>query len=129
MLLPALVLAPTGASADDACMSKAMDQASMNDCADQDFKKSDAELNRLYKEIEARLKDDADTKKLLVTAQRAWVSYRDAECTLQRAGVGGGSMGPMIYSMCQAILTEARIKDFQNYLNCKDDVCPIPAAD
>ncbi|WP_260694174.1 lysozyme inhibitor LprI family protein [Rhizobium laguerreae] len=35
-------------------------------------------MNRVYKEIEGRLKDDADTTKLLVATQKAWIAFRDA---------------------------------------------------
>lgn len=117
------------AHADD-CSDAQGGQAGLDECADNSFKKADAELNKLYKEIEARLKDDPDTTKLLVTAQRAWIAYRDAECTFQSSGAVGGSIYPMTYSMCLDGQTQSRIQDFQNYLKCEEgDVsCPVPAA-
>lgn len=36
------------------------------------------EFNKLYQQIEARLKDYPDTTKLLVMTQNVWVAYRDA---------------------------------------------------
>ena len=76
-LLVFLAASPAARAADCA---NATDQATMNECADASLQKSDAELNALYKKIEQRLKDNGDAKKLLVAAQSAWVSFRDAEC-------------------------------------------------
>jgi uncharacterized protein YecT (DUF1311 family) len=130
ILTVALVLAvPTFAFAQDNC-ANAEDQATMNECAHASFKKSDKKLNELYRQIEARLKDDADNKKLLVQAQRDWDKFRDAECSFQTAGSAGGSVVPMLISMCMDGLTQSRIKDFEGYLNCEegDLSCPVPAA-
>lgn len=130
ILTAVVVLAmPAFAFSQDKC-ADAEDQATMNECADASFKESDKKLNELYKQIEARLKDDADTKKLLVQAQRDWVKFRDAECNFQTAGSAGGSVVPMLISMCMHGLTQSRVKDFEGYLNCEegDLICPFPAA-
>lgn len=128
-LATAVIAIPTGATADE-CDNAQGGQAGLNECYDKLFKKSDVELNKLYKEIEARLKDDPDTKKLLVTAQRSWVAFRDAECNFQASGSSGGSVAPMIYSMCLDGLTKSRIDDLKGYLQCEegDLSCPVPAA-
>ncbi|TKT80367.1 lysozyme inhibitor LprI family protein [Aquamicrobium sp. LC103] len=133
MIFAALLLTAaftTGAQAADAC-DNAEDQATLNECANKAFKTADTQLNADYKEIEKRLADDADAKKLLVASQRAWVAYRDAECTFQSSGVDGGSVYPMIHANCLATLTAARVEDFKAYLSCEegDMSCPVPAAD
>jgi uncharacterized protein YecT (DUF1311 family) len=128
LLAVAAVIGPTRARADD-CDS-AQGQADLNECYGKAFKTSDAELNKLYKEITARLKDDADKTRLLVATQRAWVAFRDAECDFQASAVSGGSAAPMIRSMCLDGQTTRRIEDFKAYLNCEegDMSCPVPAA-
>jgi uncharacterized protein YecT (DUF1311 family) len=130
-LAAAMVLAmPTFASAQDKCSDAAKTQAAMNECAGSSFKKSDKTLNELYQQIETRLNDDADTKKLLVQAQRDWVKFRDAECNFQTAQAAGGSMMPMLTAQCTDGLTQSRIKNFEAYLKCEegDMSCPVPAA-
>lgn len=124
--LAMIVVAPAAKA--DECDNATGGQAGLDECYAKVFKKSDAELNKLYKQIEARLKGDAATTKLLVTAQRAWVAFRDGECNFQSAGASGGSIGPMIHSMCLDGLTQSRIKDFQGYLKCEegDTSCPVP---
>ncbi|CAN7390858.1 MULTISPECIES: lysozyme inhibitor LprI family protein [Ensifer] len=118
-------LAPA-AWADDC--ANASDQATMNECADKSLKASDTELNTLYKQIEARLKDDQDTTKLLIAAQKAWIAFRDAECDFSAAGVTGGTAYPMIVLLCRDNLTQNRVKDFKGYLSCQegDLSCPLP---
>ncbi|MFE0755057.1 lysozyme inhibitor LprI family protein [Inquilinus sp. NPDC058860] len=128
-LLAVAAAIPTSAGADE-CDNAQGGQAGLNECYGKAFKASDAELNKLYKEIEARLKDDPDTTKLLVTTQRAWIAFRDAECNFQESAVSGGTAAPMIHSMCLDGQTKSRIEDFKAYLNCAegDMSCPVPAA-
>jgi uncharacterized protein YecT (DUF1311 family) len=111
----------------DECLDKAVSQAEMSDCARKAHIASDAELNTLYRQIERRLNDDADARRRLVSAQRAWVAFRDAECAF--ASSSGGSASPMVHSMCLDDLTRKRVADFKSYLSCGDkgDVsCPVP---
>ncbi|WP_353826283.1 lysozyme inhibitor LprI family protein [Mesorhizobium sp.] len=131
ILTVAVVLVmPAFALAQDKCYDAAKDQAAPNECADATSNKSDKKLNELYKQIEARLNDDADTRTLLVQAQRDWVKFRDAECSFQTAGAAGGSVAPMLIAQCVDRLTQSRVKDFEGYLKCQegDPGCPVPAA-
>jgi uncharacterized protein YecT (DUF1311 family) len=50
----------------------------MTDEACQRFKKSDAELNRVYRQILSVNARDANFAKAIREAQRAWILYRDA---------------------------------------------------
>lgn len=98
--------------------------------SDASFKAADTELNSLYKEIENRLKDNQDTAKAFVAAQRTWIAFRDAECKFAASGVQGGSVYPTIYSNCLAQVTQARVDDFKGFLKCQegDLSCPVPPA-
>ncbi|WP_223435270.1 MULTISPECIES: lysozyme inhibitor LprI family protein [unclassified Pseudomonas] len=106
----------------------ATDQATMNQCAAQQNKAADKELNALYQQITARLKDSPESKKQLIGAQRAWIGFRDAECRFSASGVEGGSVYPLIYSNCITDLTTARVEAFKTYLKCQegDLSCPVP---
>jgi len=106
------------ARADDACMNKAQNQAQLNACAAADLKRADARLNKLYKEMQLRLRGDQRTGKLLVDAQKKWLSFRDAECALQTVRTADGSIQPMNVASCLAGLTEGRAKDFEKLLSC-----------
>lgn len=124
----ALILA-SGAQAQVLNCDKASTQTDMNLCADQAYRKADAGLNAAYKEVMTRLKDDKNAATLLQAAQKAWLFFRDAECSFSAGGVVGGSAYPMALSMCLDRLTQARTKELRAYLDCKegDTNCPVPA--
>ena len=124
--LAAILLAPATASAQD-CQN-ASDQATLNQCAGKAFNDADKQLNADFREIEKRLADDANTKKLLVAAQRAWIAFRDAECTFQTSMGAGGSMYSMLVADCKTALTNDRVKALKSYLACEegDTSCPVP---
>jgi len=118
------------AQAADGCDAPGLSQAELNECYGNAYKKADAELNVLYRQITARLKDDQATSKLLVATQREWVAFRrDAECDFSASGVDGGTALGMILAICLDKLTLKRIDDFKNYLNCQEGRldCPVLA--
>lgn len=124
----ALVLA-AGAQAQVIKCDQASTQTDMNLCADQAYRKSDADLNAAYKAVMARLKDSKDAATKMQAAQKAWLFFRDAECAFSSGGVTGGSAYPMVLSMCLDKLTQTRTKELRAYLKCEegDMSCPVPA--
>lgn len=119
-----LLLAPLAQAYD--CNSST--QTDMTLCANALNKAADKELNTLYQQINQRLKDQPQSKKLLVSAQRAWLAFRDAECRFSTSGVEGGSLYPVAYSNCITALTKTRVESFKQYLKCEegDLSCPVP---
>ncbi|WP_088146487.1 lysozyme inhibitor LprI family protein [Achromobacter denitrificans] len=107
---------------------KAATQTDMSLCADQAYRKSDADLNAAYQEVNARLKDDKTAATQFHAAQRAWLFFRDAECAFASTGTSGGSAYPMALSTCLDKLTQARTKELRAYLKCEegDLTCPVP---
>ena len=95
-------------------------QAQMNACAAIDFEAADAELNAVWREaVEGARAADAEldrefdqrptTEEKLREAQRAWIVFRDAHCTVEGYDEArGGSMEPMVYDGCRARLTRER---------------------
>ncbi|MDR6287747.1 uncharacterized protein YecT (DUF1311 family) [Inquilinus ginsengisoli] len=104
-------------------------QSGMNKCAADAYKQADAALNATYKQIIERLKDDADTTKSLVAAQRAWIAYRDAECDFITSGAAGGTVRRMLQTMCLEQVTSRRVDELKPLLECEegDLSCPVPA--
>jgi uncharacterized protein YecT (DUF1311 family) len=110
------------ASAEDAPQcDDAQDQSTMTRCAGLDYDKADSELNAAWIDIKAAAveSDQAvgdgsrDNENALLASQRAWITFRDAECEWQGFAARGGSMEPMLVSMCAAKLTRERIKQLQ----------------
>ena len=125
----AALLLAAGAQAQVLKCDQASTQTDMNLCADQAYRKSDADLNAAYRDVMARLVDNKDATTRLQAAQKAWLFFRDAECAFSSSGVTGGSAYPMVLSMCLDKLTQARTKELRAYLKCEegDMSCPVPA--
>ncbi len=113
--------------ADDCASSPT--QTEMDLCEDAAQKRADAELNKAYREIIERLKDNEETKQLLIASQRLWLRFRDAECAFMASGVEGGSIYPTIVQSCRTTMTADRIKGLAVYLKCAegDMGCPVPS--
>ena len=97
-------------------------QADMNACAAIDFEKADAELNAVWRdaiasaraadsEIDRRYDERPTSEAKLREAQRAWIVFRDAHCTVQGYDEArGGSMESMVYDGCRAQMTRERTR-------------------
>jgi uncharacterized protein YecT (DUF1311 family) len=111
-----------------AAQCQGVTQSEMNACAGQELRIADAALNASYSAILQRLKQNAGARNKLLTAERAWMAFRDAECAFVTSGVDGGSIAPMVGLDCRANLTRRRQKDLAGYLSCAegDLSCPVP---
>ncbi|MDX8445491.1 lysozyme inhibitor LprI family protein [Mesorhizobium captivum] len=104
-------------------------QSMMTICANTDYEAADAKLNAAYKEIVGG--NDKKANKLLQTAQRAWIAFRDAECAYSTADSEGGSIHPMEVSECLTEITNQRTKQLTSGPNCQegDPSCASPDED
>ena len=96
-------------------------QADMTICAGKDYERADKKLNVEYQKLRKLLTErdkaaDADGKgatDALVTAQRNWVAFRDANCALSGFQARGGSMEPMLISSCLADMSGKRAEELK----------------
>ena len=72
--------------------SRAQTQAEMNQTAHNDFKKADAELNKIYKQVMNGLNEKE--KQLMIHAQNDWLKFRDSHCKFEIEQYNGGSIQP-----------------------------------
>lgn len=105
--------------------NNAQTQLDMNQCANEEFKKTDMELNKIYQDVLKRT--SGEHSKLLKSAQKKWIEYRDSDCKFQTFQTKGGSIHSMVYSHCLAEKTESRITEFKKALSCEegDMSCPL----
>lgn len=94
---------------------RALNQMAANDCAAQ-AATADAALNRAWAEVQGALKGGPAAGPLR-EAQRSWIAYRDLACKAEAAVYQGGSIAPMIRSLCVERLTRARTADLTAMLN------------
>ena len=52
-----------------------------------------------------------EDEKRLVTAQRLWIEYRDANCTAERELYAGGTAATPVYLACLEAMTRARTNE------------------
>lgn len=80
-------------------------QYAMNECAMREYERQDARLNQAYVMVMRRLAPPAKQKLRLL--QREWIRTRDNKCDAEAKEYQGGSIAPMIYSLC---LTDQTIR-------------------
>ena len=115
--LAALNPAPAGAQPKRDCGNE-NNQASMNACSFEQWKSADTVLNRDYQALLRRM--DPKSQKLLRSAQRAWLAYRDAECGFIASASEGGSVQPMARYGCLQDATEKREEALKFQLSCDE---------
>lgn len=93
-------------------------QSEMNICASIAYQNADRKLNQVYRQLLPKL--SAARKQKLITAQQAWIKFRDSSCEFERSAYEGGSLAPMIYGFCLAAITEQRTNDLRRYLEDSD---------
>lgn len=111
--------APAHAQAIDC--SKAMAQQDLNICAEEEWQVADADLNIAYREVMAEFQAlDADlpphlqgAEEALRTAQRAWITYRDAHCTTEGFQMRGGSAEALVVYGCLREMTIDRTEELR----------------
>ena len=87
-------------------------QAEMNAQARKDFERVDAELNKSYQSLLAKLAD-TEAKNKLRESQRAWIAFRDAEALFFADQFRGGSAAPVLRWGSMTQTTEQRIKQLK----------------
>src|SRR6266699_5197973 len=94
---------------------QAQTQTAMNAQARADFAQADADLNKTYQAVLAKLPDVASKQKLR-EKQRAWLASRDAEAARAAGQAEGGSMAPTLRYETMTHLTRERIKELEAML-------------
>jgi uncharacterized protein YecT (DUF1311 family) len=100
----------------------------MNVCADAAFKEADKRLNALYKDALAYIEssdleapyDRKSWEEAMRASQRAWVAFRDADCTgLVPMEWSGGTGTSSAVMGCMTEKTEARINELKERYGSK----------
>ena len=119
LVLPLLVALPLTGWAEDVSFSKqyglCMEQSGgvtsvMVECITAEYKRQDTRLNQAYKALGKDL--SATRKKQLQEAQRAWLKFRDANCTFYD-DPDGGTLARVMANECMLTLTAQRAKELE----------------
>jgi uncharacterized protein YecT (DUF1311 family) len=85
----------------------------INFCAGLAYKAADQLLNQTYQDLIATLKDPE--KSALITAEQAWIPFRDANCKARVAPNLGGTGYSGFLSSCLTAITQARTTELKNW--------------
>lgn len=116
VLFGVMLHSPAQAQSAAECISP-QSQSLMNACAYRDYKQADAALNTAWKPAK-EFADAIGKGEVLLAAQRAWLTYRDAACEAQASPFEGGTIQPLIRATCLSELTAQRTRmllDFNAY--------------
>ena len=94
-------------------------QMELNACAAREYGASDVLLNKTYRKVTANPSLHPQSKRdaeLLTTAQRAWLTFRDAHCALVGNAYDGGSVQPLVVNTCLSEITLQRVKQLETIL-------------
>ncbi|MFJ2992438.1 lysozyme inhibitor LprI family protein [Pandoraea sp. NPDC087047] len=94
------------------------DQATMNQCAMKDYQASDKKLNTTFQTLNKKLSPQG--KAALQKSQRAWIAWRDAQCTFETMGSDGGSIHSLVITSCMDELTKEQTKRLDKMNNCEE---------
>lgn len=96
-------------------------QSEMNQCMAIEYRKVDLRLNSLYKELTSVLVDARGIR----ASQRAWLKYRDAECSDAVMQLGQGSLQSFAYYSCMIEFSEERLRHLRWHLAQDCNGCPV----
>jgi uncharacterized protein YecT (DUF1311 family) len=99
------------------------DQSTVNTCAEFAYVQVDQELNERYRAQLARVRGTS-SEKPFVTAQKAWLQFRDLDCKYQASVIEGGTMHGQWVLDCMRQRAIERTKHIESFLNCNDNGCP-----
>jgi uncharacterized protein YecT (DUF1311 family) len=99
----------------------------MNECAADDLKRTDADLNTTYRQVLSKYSNDPGRVARIKKAERAWMAFRDAEIDAVFPESDRKERGS-VFSMCRSMrltrLAEERIEALKAMLKHEDgDLC------
>jgi len=118
MLLGSCAMAQAETNCDEAQTT-----ADMERCAKTAFDETEARLNDTYRQVMSFLKqpdmpgsDYAAARQKILSAQRSWVAFREADCEARYILVGSGSLRNIVLLNCRQQRAEQRIDELQQVL-------------
>jgi uncharacterized protein YecT (DUF1311 family) len=97
--------------------SKATTTPELKYCSQLSYTAADKKLNQVYQKVIPTL--NREPKKLLITAQQAWIKFRDNNCDFEVYSSRGGTGYEIFRNGCLERLTKQRTKDLEDYLTAK----------
>ncbi|WP_066376077.1 MULTISPECIES: lysozyme inhibitor LprI family protein [unclassified Anabaena] len=114
LLIPTATIAKPTVLARNPNCNNARTQAEINRCTQLSYQNADRKLNQVYQQLLPTL--SGSRRRKLISAQQAWIKFRDNNCDYERSLYQGGSIAPSIYAGCLTEMTQQRTRQLQSYL-------------
>jgi len=105
--------------------ARAQSQREMNASAAGDLQAVEAQLQSAVAAYRARL--GASQRNAFDESQRRWAAYRKAACDFQATGVAGGSVEPLVRTLCLQDYAVERFQRVDYLLKCEERDLSCPA--
>src|SRR3954454_9057114 len=96
------------------CPKNPQTTLALEGCAEHRIVKSDAIINAKVKRIYGLLKTN-NAKTHFVLGERAWLSYRKANCQSRSDVYEGGTLAGVVFANCVADVNDAHVKDLTSF--------------
>lgn len=97
----------------EACMQKAFSTLDIVTCISNEYERQDQRLNDNYQQLRSQL--SSERRAQLLTAQRAWITYKEANCSFY-ADPEGGTMARINANSCLLSETTQRADELENLM-------------
>lgn len=97
----------------EACMQQAVSTVDMVTCISNEYERQDQRLNDNYQQLRSQL--SSERRDQLLTAQRAWITYKEANCGFY-ADPEGGTMARINANSCLLSETTKRADELKNLM-------------
>ena len=98
--------------------SKTKTTAEMKYCSLKSYQAADRKLNQVYQKIIGNV--SGEQEKILISAQQAWINFRDRNCNFKTYGSRGSTGYEIFRNGCLERLTQQRTMDLEKYLSLRN---------
>lgn len=98
----------------EACMQKAVSTLDIITCISNEYERQDQRLNDNYQQLRSQL--SSERRDQLLTAQRAWITYKEANCGFY-ADPEGGKMARINANSCLLSEASKRADELENLMH------------
>lgn len=124
-------LEPVNSMASDGskCFDNAVTQSALNQCAANDYKNAESEMEKVYAAVRKKYRDDPKRLEKLKLSQDSWINFRDAEASARYPHQDEpgyyGSVFPLCMNVLLMQLMQDRTVQLKSYLKSVEegDVC------
>jgi uncharacterized protein YecT (DUF1311 family) len=97
-----------------ACPTHPQTTLGLEGCAEHRIVRTDHQIDDVARSIFGRLYDDA-ARRRFIAAQRAWLAYREADCSSMSDQYEGGTLAALVAASCTADRSAQRLSDLRSF--------------